>query len=78
MKHEKGNRIEFYKEQAEIYFKKQIPVHILKKDGIFYNGKIIEIESNSFFIDDFEEGRLLIFFHELKNNIVEFREKRNG
>ena len=76
MKKDKGNRIEFYKEQAQVYFQKKIPIHISKKDGIFYNGKIIEIGSNFFFIEDFEEGRLLIFFHELKNNIVEFREKK--
>lgn len=76
MKKEEGNMIEFYKEQAQIYFEKQIPVHILKKDGIWYNGKIVDVGTTFFFIDDFEEGRKLVFFCELKMDIQEFKKKK--
>lgn len=72
MKDEEGNRIEFYMKQAQIYFEKKIFVHIIKNDDIFYNGLIVDIGSTFFFIDDIEEGRKLVFFQELKKDIVEF------
>ena len=78
MINEKGNRIEFYKKQALVYSRKKIPVHISKNDGIFYNGMITELGSNFFFIEDFEEGRKLVFFQELKHDIIEYRKERKN
>ena len=76
MTYEKGNMIEFYKKQALVYSRKKIPVHISKDDGIFYNGIIIEVGSNFFFIDDLKEGRQLVFFSQLKQEVVEYKEKK--
>jgi len=78
MKNEKGNMIKLYQNQALVYFRKKIPVHISKNDGIFYNGIIIELGPNFFFIEDFEEGRKLIFFEQLKHDIVEYKKEEKN
>ena len=61
-------------ERAKIFCNKEIKVHISKKDGIWYNGIIIEVQSDFFFIIDEEDGRQLIFFKELKSDIKEYLE----
>ena len=61
-------------ERAKVFLEKKLIVHISKKDGIYYNGLILEVKSNCFFIDDKEDGRQLVFFEELVKPIQEFRE----
>lgn len=61
-------------ERAKIFLDKKIVVHISKKDGIYYNGFIVEVEPNCFFIEDKEDGRQLVFFEELVKPIQEFKE----
>ena len=61
-------------ERAKVFLEKKLMVHISKRDGIYYNGLIIEIEPNCFFIDDKEDGRQLVFFEELIKPIQEFKE----
>jgi len=73
MNHEQMNY-----ERAKVFFDKQIRVHISKKDGIYYNGLITEIDQKSFFINDKEDGRQLIFFEELAKPIQEFTEVKNN
>ncbi len=61
--------------RAKVFYEKKIKVHISLKNGTFYNGLIVEINSNFFFLDDQKEGRQLIFFEELAKPINEFKEK---
>ena len=61
-------------EKARVFFATKTPVHIVKKNGTFYNGLIDSISDGGdfFFINDFKEGRKLIFFLELNKDIEEF------
>jgi len=61
-------------ERAKIFLEKKIVVHISKKNGVYYNGLILEVKPHCFFIDDKEDGRQLIFFEELAKPIQEFKE----
>ncbi len=65
-------------ERAKVFLDKQLVVHISKKDGIYYNGLIVEVEPKCFFINDKEDGRQLVFFEELAKPIQEFKEVNNG
>jgi len=62
-------------ERAKVFCEREIKVHVSKKDGIWYNGIITNIQPNFFFIIDEEDGRQLVFFKELKNDIREFTKK---
>jgi len=64
--------------RANVFYKKKIKVHISLINGTFYNGLIIEINSNFFFLDDQKEGRKLIFFSELAKPIDEFKEESSS
>jgi len=60
-------------ERAKIFLERKANVHISKKNGSFYNGVIVEVSSDFFFIEDREDGKQLVFFAELKKPIEEFR-----
>jgi hypothetical protein len=59
--------------RAKYFSKKQIPVHIILKSGIYYNGIIDEVTHDFFFINDKFNGRKLIFFIELKKTVDEYK-----
>ncbi len=59
-------------ERAKVFCEKEIKVHVSKKEGIWFNGIIIEVKPDFFFIIDQEDGRQLIFFKELKSDIKEY------
>ena len=61
-------------ERAKIFLEKKIVVHISKKNGVYYNGLILEVKQHCFFIDDKEDGRQLVFFEELAKPIQEYKE----
>jgi len=61
-------------ERAKVFLEKKIVVHISKRDGIYYNGLILVVDQKSFFIDDKEDGRQLVFFSELVKPIKEYTE----
>ena len=69
MKDEKMNY-----ERAKVFCDKQLAVHISKKDGVYYNGVIVEVSDEFFFILDKEDGKQLVFFKELSRPIEEFKE----
>lgn len=60
-------KLEFFKD-------KNIVIHISKKNGWFHNGKILEIASDFFILDDEKSGAMPIYFIEIKE--VEKREVR--
>jgi len=62
-------------DRAEVYLEKKIKVHVSKSNGIFYNGMILEVLADSFFIADQKDGRQLIFFKELTKPITEYTEE---
>ena len=55
--------------RASLLFKKQIRVHVTKKDGIFHNGLIIELSKDFFVIDDLIKGEQLVLFTDLRKSI---------
>jgi len=61
-------------ERAKIFKDKSIPVHISKKNGIYYNGLLLEVKPDFVFIDDQEDGRQLVFYNELAKPIEEKKE----
>jgi hypothetical protein len=62
-------------ERAKIFLEKKLKVHISKKTGTFYNGYIVEVRGDFFFIDDIKQGRQLVFFSELNKPIETYQEK---
>jgi len=63
------------KQKLEFYFKLQKKIHIACDGGIFYNGLIIDLNSNKDFIifTDAKLGDVPIMFEEI-NRIEPFRE----
>lgn len=62
-------------DRAQIFLKKGIKVHVSKSNGTFYNGLILEVSSDFFFMFDQEDGRQLVLFKELSKPIEEFTEE---
>lgn len=64
-------------ERARVFLATKTPVHIVKKNGTFYNGIIDSVSEGGdfFFINDLKEGRKLIFFLELNREIEEYTSK---
>ena len=66
------NKKDMNYERAKVFLDKKIKVHISKISGGFYNGFILEVRPDFFFIDDQEDGRQLVFFIELNKPIEEY------
>lgn len=64
-------------DKAKVFLERKIKVHVVKNNGIFYNGLITEISQakDFFFINDDKEGKKLIFFAELNKDIEPYQEK---
>jgi len=60
--------------RAEYFFKNKIKIHVSKKDGAFYNGEILELETVAFVIGDIK-GNQFIYFSELNKPLEPFKEK---
>ena len=60
--------------RAIAFYKEKLIVHIIKKNGTFYNGRILKVDDEFFTINDREKGAKVVFFFELKKPIVEFEE----
>ena len=54
-------------DKANVYCKKQIAVHITKKNNEWLNGFIIEIDSLFFILNEFKKGKVPVFFSEILN-----------
>ena len=65
---------ELNRRRAIAFYKEKLIVHVIKKSGIFYNGRILIVREEFFTINDREEGAMNVFFFELKNPIVEYEE----
>lgn len=62
-------------EKAKVFCERELIVHISKIGGTFFNGKILEVKPDFFFIDDRKYGKQLVFFNELKKPIETFTEE---
>lgn len=69
-----NNEDKLNKRRAIAFYKEKLVVHVIKVSGVFYNGRILKIDDEFFTINDREEGAKVVFYFELKNPIVEFRE----
>jgi len=73
--------IEVMKKKANYFYKKKIPIHVSLKTEKWLNGKIKEIGSDFFIIEDFVEGEYVVFLMEILPNGLEKykkKEKKNG
>ena len=59
--------------RAIIFKTRQSLVHVVKVNGIFYNGIIKEVNTKWFILDDRENGDQYILFNELKKSIELFK-----
>lgn len=64
--------------RAKVFYDLKSIVHIIKKDGIFYNGRIFELGDDFLIIHDRKDGRQLIFFIEIKGLIEEYKEEKGN
>lgn len=61
-------------ERAKVFFSEQKTVHVSKKDGVYYNGLILEVAPTHFYIQD-KDGKKLILFKELAKDLEEYTTK---
>lgn len=57
--------LELLKKKAKIFYDRRQPVHVMLKKRYWKNGIILEISDDFFFIDDFKDGKELVFFIEV-------------
>jgi len=65
-------------ERAKYFLEKNIPVHIKKHNGSFFNGRLHEVNENTLKIHDRVLGMETIFLFDIGNPIVEFKEVSDG
>jgi len=56
---------ETHEKKIKYFFNQKEKVHVKVKSGLFFNGFIIEINSEFFILDDRRIGQMPIFFSEL-------------
>lgn len=54
-------------DKCKVFFEAGLPVHITRIDKSWANGLITEIGSVFILLDEFKQGRLLIFLKEIYN-----------
>lgn len=52
-------------DKCKIFLDKQVPVHITRNDKSWANGFIKEVGSTFITLEEFKQGRLVIFFSEI-------------
>lgn len=60
-------------QKVEFFFKHKIKIHIMKEDGQFYNGLILEHFNKHLVLHDRVVGQVFIFYSEIKK-IENFKE----
>jgi len=70
------NENEILYKRAEFFKGKNIAVHIVKKNGWFHNGLILDLEIDFLILKDEVDGETPIFFQEIIE-IEKREEKRN-
>jgi len=63
-------------EKTKVFLERKIKVHVVKNNGIWYNGIITEISKTKdyFFIVDEVRGKQMIFYEELNKDIEIYQE----
>ena len=65
---------EITKKKVRYFFDNKIIVHIIKHNGFFHNGIILEIGGDLIILDDEKNGSMPIYFLEIKE--IEKRENK--
>jgi len=66
------NLTETFKSKAKYFFSTKTPIHVKFKLSYFKNGIINEVNEDFFILEDFVEGRLVIFYSEIER-VDEYR-----
>lgn len=66
------NENEINYERAKLFLERNIKVHIVKNNGVFYNGVLVEVTEKFIVINDTEEGNRTVFYPELNRPIEEY------
>lgn len=72
------------KKRIDLFFDRQIPVHIITQTGKWVNGYVKEISSEFIIINDRVRGEQLVFFNEMfkieqfNGDISRFNNKNNS
>ena len=69
------NSEELNYKRAKIFFGRKDIIHVSKKNGEFYNGRLFSVSLDFFEIHDRVTGVQLVFFSELKKPLQEYVEE---
>lgn len=67
---------ELMKKKVEFFYKRQVAVHIKKKNGYIHNGNILEFAGDLIILDDERSEAMPIYFEEIEE--IEQRREKNG
>ena len=65
-------------DKINVYFKKGIAVHIIKKENGWLNGYIDELGSLFFILNEFKYGKLIVFYSEIDKVETYTKEIKDG
>ena len=63
---EPEEQIQINKRKIQIFFEKELRVHITKTSGYFLNGVVTKLCENYFYVEDEDRGKQLILYDEIK------------
>ena len=63
--------------KSSVFFDEKTVVHLKLNNGVFYNGRLFEVNDNYLVIHDRVDGRRKIFLFDIKD-IEEFRQEARG
>ena len=58
--------IELIKQKVQTHFEKNFLLHCSFKNGMWKNGKILEVSADFFILDEMFDGEMAVFFKELR------------
>lgn len=71
------NEVILLKKKVDAYYILGDIVHVSYKSGNWQRGKVIEVNSEFFIIDEILDGKMPIFFEEIKS-IEKYKQKKEG
>jgi len=68
--------IEIIRKRVTYFYENKIKVHVALKTDRWYNGIITSVSDESFILNDFKAGEVVVFFIEVyPNGIEEYKEE---
>lgn len=59
--------LEVLQKKAQTFFDKKLPVHVKFKQGFFKQGTILQVSDEFFELNEYQRGKTLIFYLEIKD-----------